>query len=438
MNEKVLTGKEIVTIGLMLFALFLGAGNLIFPPALGQAAGTNIWIAIAGFLITGVGLPLLGVIAIAHSGGDLQLLANRVHPVFGLIFTITMYMAIGPFFGIPRTGTVAFEIGIVPFLPDEWIGGTALFIYSIIFFGITYFLSLNPSKLVDRIGKVLTPILLLVIGLLVVKAVMSPMGIIQNPKEGYQTSPFFKGFIDGYLTMDTIAALVFGIVVISSIKEKGITDKRILVKACTKAGIIAASGLAIVYVSLSYLGASSVESIGYSNNGGEILSASSKYLYGSLGSVILSIAITFACLTTSIGLVSSTAKYFATLSSKLSYNSFVAVFSLFSMVIANVGLSQLITISVPVLIFIYPLAIVLIALSFAHSIIKDYKEVYSISLIGTGLVSLFDGLKSAGIDIDLITNLFSRILPLYEQGIGWLMPAIVGAILGFILAKTRR
>lgn len=431
--KKTFSNKEIFTIGLMLFALFLGAGNMIFPPFLGQEAGTNVWTAVFGFLVTGVGLPLLGVVAIAKSG-DLQTLASRVNPVYGVIFTVVMYLAIGPFFGIPRTGTVAYEIGVTPFLPESVsTNGFSLFIYTVIFFGLTIWLSMNPTKLVDRIGKLLTPALLVILTLLVVKSFITPMGDLGVPQGAYINGAFFKGFIEGYLTMDTIAALVFGIVVIGAIQGKGITDKAVITKACVYAGFIAAIGLILVYLSLAYIGATSPTAIGMKNNGGAILSGTAHYLFGSAGAIILGLAITFACITTSVGLVSSCAQYFSKLVSGISYKSFVIILSLFSMVIANFGLSQLISISLPILIIIYPLAIVLILLSFIHDRFNGYSLVYIGALLPTGLISLVDGLKIAGMNVTAIDEILS-VLPFFTEGIGWLVPAMLGAIIGYILS----
>ncbi|WLR50229.1 branched-chain amino acid transport system II carrier protein [Bacillus tianshenii] len=436
MKESI-SAKQTFVIGLMLFALFLGAGNMIFPPALGQAAGTNVWLATFGFLITGVGLPLLGVTAIAFTG-DLGSLSKRVHPLFGAIFPIVMYLAIGPLFGIPRTGTVAFEIGVTPFLPESMNAtGMPLFIYTIIFFGITFLLALNPSKLVDRIGKVLTPLLVIVLGALVIKAIVTPMGSIAEPTEAYASGAFFKGFIDGYLTMDTIAALVFGIVVVSAIKDQGVTDKKILARTTVKAGLIAATGLALVYLSLAYLGATSINVIGEANNGGAILSGAATHLFGSAGTAVLGLAITFACLTTSVGLVSATGEYFTKIMPKLSYPVIVGILSVFSMIIANVGLTQLITISLPVLIAIYPLAIALIILSFMHNFFNGYREVYAGGIIGAALISALDGLSTAGVDLTNLNNSLGSFLPLYSQGVGWLVPAIIGSIVGYIFAKVK-
>lgn len=225
MNNNTLSFKQIFSIGLMLFALFFGAGNMIFPPFLGQEAGTSVWVAIIGFLITGVGLPLIAVIAIAKSG-DVQTMANRVHPLYGLIFTVAMYLVIGPLFAIPRTGTVSYEIGVLPFLSENAANSIwPLLIFSIVFFVLTTLLAMNPGKLVDVIGNILTPLLLIILAVIVIKAIISPIGDPQAPTGAYVDSAFFKGFIEGYLTMDTIAALVFGIIVISSIKGFGVTKK---------------------------------------------------------------------------------------------------------------------------------------------------------------------------------------------------------------------
>lgn len=438
MKKEALTRKETLAIGLMLFALFFGAGNMIFPPSLGQQAGVNTWSATIGFLITGVGLPLLGIIATSKTNGDFTKIANRVHPIFGIFFTIVLYLAIGPFFGIPRTDTVAFEIGVTPFLSDSALASNVpLMIYTIIFFGITLFLSLNPTKIVDRIGKILTPLLLTVLAILVLKSLLTPMGEFQLPQPRYESASFVAGFVDGYLTMDAIAALVFGIVVISSIREKGIVNSQKLSAICIKAGFIAAIGLIVVYVSLAYIGASSVESIGMQSNGGAILTAVARELFGSFGTIILGLAITFACLTTSIGLISACSSFFHRIFPKLSYKGFVVILTIFSAIIANVGLTQLISISVPILTFIYPIAISLIVLSLAASALRFGREVYVLAVITSAFFSLFDGLNAANLKIASIDKLFTSYLPLYSDGMGWLIPTLIACIIGYMISKIR-
>lgn len=437
-----MTIRKSLMIGLMLFALFLGAGNIIFPPALGQLAGENLFVAMIGFLITGVGLPLIGILAIANSNtdedGSLETIASRVHPIFGVIFTIVVYMAIGPFFGIPRTATVSYEIGILPFLPPSFTESSwPLLLFTILFFAITIVFALNPAKLVDRIGKVLTPILFIIIGALVFKSVITPMGAIQDAQDIYVTHPFFSSFIEGYLTMDVIAALVLGIVIINSLKAVGITEKKETFIATLIAGSIAAAGLTFVYVSLGYIGATSVESIGIQDNGGAILALTSTVLYGNAGKMILALTILFACLTTSIGLVSACAQYFSTKLPMLSYKVYVFIFAGFSTAIGNFGLTQLITISLPVLMMIYPLAIVLMLMSFVDKLFNRKPIVYILALSFTAVVSFFDGLAAANIHIKPVNKLLEY-LPLYEQQIGWLLPAIVGAFIGLIISLFQR
>ncbi|MCM3389115.1 branched-chain amino acid transport system II carrier protein [Ureibacillus chungkukjangi] len=423
--------KENLAVGFMLFALFLGAGNIIFPPELGQNAGTAFIPSIIGFLITGVGLPLIGIIAVAKNGGDLQLVANRIHPLFSILFTGVVYLSIGPLFAIPRTGAVTYEIGIAPFL-SESAKSSGLLITTIIFFVIVLYLSLNPSKMVDRIGKVLTPALLFVIALLAVKAFITPMGEFGEPHGVYATNAFSESFIQGYLTMDVLASLVFGIVIVQALQAKGITDRAKQVKTTIFAGIVAAVGLAFVYISLEYIGATSVDSIGYLGDGGSIIAQSAKALYGSFGNIILSVVIILACITTAVGLVSANATFFNKLFPKLSYKTLAVIFTIFSFVISNFGLSKLISITLPVLMFIYPIAIVLMFLVLFDQMFNRAPIVYSLALFATALVSLYDGIKTAGYSIGWYENILT-LLPLYDQSIGWLVPAIVGLVIGWII-----
>lgn len=436
MTKKVQT-SHIFVIGLMLFALFFGAGNLIFPAMLGQTAGSNVWIATAGFLITGVGVPLLGVLAFGVSGSDdLQAMASRVHPWFASVYTFILYLAIGPLFALPRAGSVSFEIGVKPFVGENS-GHLPLIIFTILFFGITCVLSLNPTKIVDVVGKFLTPIKLSFIGILVVTAVIKPIGEIQAPTQEFVTNSFFKGFQQGYLTMDTLAAFVFGIIIINAIKAKGVSDKKVIVNVCIKAALIAAVVLIAVYTSLAFMGASSVSKLGHLENGGEVLSKVANYYFGSLGNLLLGMMITVACLTTSVGLTTACSSYFHKVFPQISYKTFAVILTTFSAVIANLGLTELITVSVPVLTAIYPLAIMLIVLTFLHRVFKGRSEVYQVSLLFTFIVSLFDGLNAANLKVEAINSLFSRILPLYDAGLGWIVPALIGAVLGYVISLLR-
>ncbi|KOS60758.1 branched-chain amino acid transport system II carrier protein [Lysinibacillus agricola] len=435
MKNIMLFIKENLAVGLLLFALFLGAGNIIFPPLLGQQAGEYITPAMIGFLITGVGLPLLAIVAVAKAGGDLQLLANRVGPIFGVIFTSIVYLAIGPFFAVPRTGSVSYEIGIAPFLPeaaaDHW---APLFITSILFFALILCLAINPTKLIDRVGKILTPVLLLVILLLAVKSFVSPMGEPGTAIGKYTVSPFSEGFVQGYLTMDVLSALVFGIVILQALRGMGMSDTKKQVKTTIFAGIVAAIGLSFVYISLGHIGNTSIDAIGISDNGGIIIAKSAEVLFGKLGSIILSVTILLACISTAVGLLNANAQFFNKLFPRISYKTFIVIFTILSMAITNIGLSTIISASLPVLLIIYPLAMVLMVLSLVDNFFKGGQIVYILALIPTFFVSLYDGLKEMNIKIAPYESIL-KALPFYEQSLGWLVPAIIGALIGLIIHK---
>ncbi|MGG0669241.1 branched-chain amino acid transport system II carrier protein [Sporosarcina koreensis] len=430
------SNKETLKLGLLMFALFFGAGNMIFPPLVGQLAGDNVWITIAGFLITGVGLPFLGVVAVAMSGSQLRDLAGKAHPMFGLVFTILVYLAIGPFFGVPRTATVSFEMGLAPFLSDS-AERIALLLFTVLFFAITAWLSLKPNKLVDRFGNVLTPILLALVAFIVTVGIIKPAGTSGPPQEPYIHNPFINGFIEGYLTMDAIAALVFGIIVINAIKAKGISDRKTVAAITMKSGIIAVVGLCLVYVGLAYLGTTSRLVAPNAANGGEVLTQLAYSLLGTTGQVLLGAAVFLACLTTSVGLVSSCAAFFSDSFPKLTYRWVVLIVCIFSTLIANIGLTQLISITLPVLVGIYPLAIVLITISFFHNWFKGRREVYLFALSAAGIVGFFDMLKAFGLPIAPFADVLDY-LPLYEEGLGWIVPAIVFGALGFVIGSFRK
>ncbi|MCM3712054.1 branched-chain amino acid transport system II carrier protein [Sporosarcina luteola] len=433
---KDFSSKETLKLGLLMFALFFGAGNMIFPPLLGQLAGENIWITIAGFLITGVGLPFLGIVAIAMTGSQLKDLAGKAHPLFGFVFAIVVYLALGPFFGVPRTATVSFEMGMAPFISDsaEKMG---LVLFTVVFFAVTAWLSLKPNKLVDRFGNVLTPVLLALVAFIVTVGIIKPAGTSGPPQKQYIQNPFINGFIEGYLTMDAIAALVFGIIVINAIKARGISDRKTITAITMKSGFIAVTGLCLVYIGLAYLGTTSRLVAPNAANGGEILTQLAYSLLGTPGQVLLGLAVLLACLTTSVGLASSCAAFFSDTFPKLSYRFVVLIICIFSAFIANIGLTQLIELTLPVLIGVYPLAIVLITISFFHNWFNGHREVYLFALAAAGFIGFFDMLKAFGLPIAPVADVL-RHLPLYEEGIGWILPAIVFAVIGFVIASVRK
>lgn len=434
-----------VAIGFMLFALFFGAGNLIFPAQLGQEAGTSLVPAISGFLLTGVGLPLLGILAIGFSGSEnLQHLASRVHPTYGLFFTSLLYLTIGPFSAAPRTGTVAYEIGIAPLIGDA-AGQTALFIFTLVFFGITLFFSLYPTKLVDIIGKLLAPTLFVLLAILLAIAVFNPMGPIQSPIEAYEEGAFIRGFLEGYNTMDALASLVFGMIVITSIHSFGLRTKGQVFIELSKSGLIATVLLGIIYIGIAYLGATSVSTLGMFDNGGPVLNGAASHYFGTFGSLILMAVIMLACLTTAIGLVTANAEYFHMLFPKVSYRAFAIFFATLTFIIANFGLTNIINFSIPMLMFLYPLAIVLMLLTFVAPLFNNARVIYVATIAVTFVLSLVDGLVALCDSLDIsfqwlasLTGFLDRILPFYSQGLGWLIPALITIVISGIYAKVTK
>lgn len=425
-----LSRRDLVLVGLMLFSLFFGAGNLIFPPFLGQSAGVNTWVSMLGFFITAVGFPVLGVVAVAKSKG-LYNLANRVNPMFASVFTLLIYLSIGPGLGIPRAGSLPFEMAVAPYLPEHFSVALARLLFTAVFFVIAYWLSLTPTKLVDRMGKVLTPTLLTLIAVIVVGAILKPLGTYGVATGNYESSAFVQGFLDGYLTMDTIAALNFGIVIALAIKSKGLEDEKAIVNTTVKAGLIAGALLVLIYSILGHLGAMSGGLYGATENGAQTLTNVMTYIFGQPGAILLAIVFTLACLTTCVGLITSCGQYFASLTPKLQYRHWAAILALASMTLANMGLNQILAISVPILNAIYPVAIMLIVLGMLNRFINESRVVYSLTILFTGVISVLDALGQVGVEFGFLSTVLEK-LPLYAQGLGWVLPAVIGLGIGVL------
>lgn len=420
---------DITAVGFMLFAFFLGAGNIIFPPIAGQFAGENVLSAMAGFLVTAVGLPLVAIIAVAMAGGNWKTLTRDLPLRASTLMAVLMFIIIGPAFAAPRTGLVAYEMAIKPFLADT--ADSSLVLFSVLFFVVAAFFSWYQGKLIDLIGKVLTPALFIGLIIVAVGVFISPQGDLMPAKEMYQTQPFTKGFLEGYNTMDTFASLMFGMLMVDTLKSKGITEKGPTTRYLIYAAIIAASGLAFVYISLFYLGATSSSIALGADNGGVILSAYVQALFGQAGQFVLSAIVLLACLTTAIGLISACSDYFSSLT-KLSYKSWVIINALACGVIANVGLAQLISLSVPVLFALYPVAIALVALTFVRAKLNNPTLAYRVVLSVSLLFALIDAGKVAGISMDVFA-----FLPLFDVGMAWMLPTVAVMLVTAWLPKPQ-
>ena len=430
--DKLSVQKRIL-IGLTLFSMFFGAGNLIFPPFLGSLAGTSTWTAMIGFAITAIGFPVLGVVAVARAGGFFYL-AERVHPRFAFVFTLLNYLSIGPCLAIPRTASTSFEMAVVPFLGSGNLQVAQIF-YSAAFFVIAFVVALNPDKLTERLGKVLTPVLLVLIVVIFAGSLIKPPGLYGTPIKEYASGPLVKGFLDGYLTMDTIAALNFGIVISLNIKGMGVRKDSVVVGETINAGFVAGGILLLVYGALAHVGAVTGGAFGPAQNGAQTLNQAVSFLYGRTGLVMLAVVFFIACLNTCIGLISCCSKYFCTIVPGLGYRTWAVIFALSSFVISNVGLTKILQISVPVLSAIYPVAIVLILLSFGFQDGKRWRSVYVWSISFTGVISVLLSLEQAGVTV--LHQIMSK-LPIYAAGLGWIVPALVGVVVGVVLAMMNK
>ena len=423
-----------IAIGLMLFALFFGAGNLIFPPYLGQQAGTNTIPAMVGFLITGCGLPLLGVVSVGWSGKNLQGMGARVAPWYGIFMVAAISLTIGPFFAIPRTCSTSYEMSVVPILGS--FGQAGLFVYSLLFFALTWWLSVSPSKLVDRVGKLLTPIMLVLLFALFAAYLFAPLGEWQAPsdmkKYGDGFTAFSSGFIEGYNTMDGLAGLLFGILVVDAVRLTGRTDPHAIAGDTLRSGVVAMFFMCIIYVFLGFIGASSVVPLGMQENGAPLLVGSMNWYFGAAGPLLLSVIVLLACLTTSIGLVASVSALFHALVPSVSTKTFVTVFSLLSCGIANFGLTTIIKAAVPVLVFLYPLTVALIILTFLNGAFRGSPLVHRTATLFTFFPALYDGLAVLDAVPESVVSVMNA-LPLAQYGLAWFPIFAAGFLLGWLL-----
>ena len=427
-----LKGKSLLLVGLTLFSMFFGAGNLIFPPGIAAQAGTATWPAFLGLAISAVGLPVLGVVAVARAGG-LDTLCSRVHPLFSRAFTIAAYLAIGPCLAIPRTATTSFEMAVPPFAgPDAPLPLFRL-IYSLVFFAAALAIALRPEKLTDRLGKILCPILVALIVVTFAGCLVNPLSGYGAPAGDYLTHPVIKGFVEGYQTMDTIAALAFGIVIAVNIRARGVSEEKAVVKGTVRSGLIAGALLLAVYAMLAHIGALSGGAIPNPTDGAAALTNIVGLLFGPLGNALLAAIFIIACFNVCVGLISSCGEFFHKLFPGLSYRGWAVLFALVSMVISNAGLAQIISVSAPVLGVLYPMAIVLIVLSFFQRCLEGRRLVYPVAVLFAGVTSLLYALQDAGLPLS-----FLDYVPLASMDLGWLIPAVVGIVLGLLLSGRKR
>lgn len=420
--------KNMTLVSFMLFSLFFGAGNLIFPPFLGQNAGSAAPAAMVGFLVTAVVLPVLGVVVVARFDG-LDRLSGQVGRWFCLPFTVLIYLSIGPGLGIPRAASVPFEMAVAPYLPQGASTAGWMAAYSLCFFAVALWLCLTPGKLVKRIGNYLTPTLLVLLVFLFVSFLLRGQTAVAPPQGDYASAPALKGFVEGYQTMDTIAALNFGLVIATTLGSFGLREKRDVLRRTVQAGLAAGSILALVYAMLGYMGMCSSGMYPVQENGAWTLRHIVYQLFGSSGAVLLAAIFTLACLTTCVGLINSISQFFSTLFPRIRYRAWVIAITGFSFLVCNQGLNVILSVSIPILSAIYPMAIVLILLGLTHRLWAHNPYAYPLTVGAAGVASILTTLHSLGLRLD-----FLRVLPLHAQGFSWL-PISAAALAASVAAN---
>ena len=430
-----LSKRNMMLVSFMLFSLFFGAGNLIFPPFLGQMAGAHALPALLGFLVTAVVLPVLGVVAVAKYNG-LQQLAGKVGPRFALVFTVLIYLSIGPGLGIPRAASVPFEMAIAPYLPENASTWLYMLAYSLAFFLTAGWLSLNPSKLVERVGKVLTPSLLVLLTGLFLSFLFAGKTDIAAAQGAYTSGAVVSGFLEGYNTMDAIAALNFGLVIATTLRSLHVEQHEDVMHYTVKAGIVAGTLLTAVYAMLTYMGMQSSGVYALQENGAWTLRCIVQQIFGAPGAVLLAAIFTLACLTTCVGLITSISQFFSGLTSRLSYRGFVFCIVGFSFAVCNQGLSAILSLSVPVLNAIYPVAIALIVLGLTEKYFRGNRYLFPATVWSVAVTSVLYSLYKMDVPMGLLGDFFGSVA-ICKVGMGWVPVGVLAAALSAGYYKLR-
>lgn len=441
LNTKPLSWKQYLIVASLLFGLFFGAGNLIFPIHLGQLSGANWGMATFGFLVTAVLLPLLAVLAISasHAKGVYDIgtpLGNK----FALIFMVLIHLTLGPLFATPRTASISFSVGLQPVLPKS-AAKPALLIFSAIFFILAFIISYEQSTILDSIGRILNPLFLLLLFSVFLLAAISPMGAAkdQSVTRAYQSASFFNGFIEGYNTMDALAGLAFGYTIVSAVRQLGKTSAKSNAKVTARAGVLATGAIGIIYIGLIWLGATTLNHFKISQEGGTVFNQIVTYYLGDLGHALLATLVTLTCLTTAVGLIAAFAQDFHRSFNKISYHGWLTIMTIVSFITANFGLDTIISWSTPMLMFLYPIAMVLIILSISGSLFDRDSIVYFCGILFTIVPAILDMIASFPPIVSqqswaLQLKAFQlKFLPFADIGMDWVIPAIIGLVIGLIL-----
>lgn len=426
-ERKTALGKDSIVVGFSLFAMFFGAGNLIFPPTLGQMSG-DLWVwGLVGFLLVDAVLSCLGVFVVSRLSGPRGAFDGALGRVGGTILTAVAILCLCVFFAMPRTAATTFELSIAPYLGE---GADAYLVpFSILFFVIVYLLTCRRSRVVDIIGKFFTPTLVIGVFVLIVAGIITPIGAIQPPQTEYV---FQEGIRSGYQTMDVLGVAAFSIIILDSAVVKSYTDPGKRSGLLARASFGAVLMLALVYGGLAYLGATSV-SLGTDMSQAALLVAIAESVLGDAGKILLSVIVALACVTTAVALVSSAADYFSRLfKNKISYRALLIIDCVIGALICDIGLDNIIRFADPVLGVVYPPFItVVVLLIFRRQI--QLREVYQ----GAAMGALVGGIVVELALTNVVAIIPLEMLPLSSMGFGWIVFALVGTLIGVIVGLIR-
>ena len=428
MDYKKIRVKDVFVVGSALFAMFFGAGNLIFPPYLGVVSGSKWWITFLGFLFADACLSLLVIISLTKFNGEMDALFDIVGKRFSKIMGSVIVICIGPLIAVPRTAATTYEVAILPTIGS----GFNRIIFSVMFFAIVLALTIKPSKVVDIVGQYLTPVLLISLAILIIKGSISPLGEISN-RVLIEGGLFSRGIKEGYQTLDSLGAFVFASIIIASLVDRGYKDEKIKIRAAITAGVVTVIGMLLVYGGLAYLGATVSSKYGADIDSTALLVAITHGLMGNAGKILLAIMITLACLTTAIGVTSSCGLFFSRLSkNKFSYEKVVLIVCILSAIVSNLGVTQILKFALPILLVVYPVALTLVILGLFSKKIKD-RLVFRIAT-ATSLIFNFIVVVSGLVGNKTVIDLVSK-LPFANLGFEWVVPVFISVVIGLILSK---
>ncbi|WP_240623006.1 branched-chain amino acid transport system II carrier protein [Schaalia canis] len=422
----------VVSTALMLFSMFFGAGNLIFPPMIGASAGEAFTPAMAGFLVGGVALPIVAIVAIAFSGSDLSDLSRRAGRLFGVLFPVAIYLAIGPFFGLPRMGAVAYSTSFVPLTSHDSLLSAVIF--SAVFFSVSVALAWNPRTIIQSLGKVLTPTLLIFLAILIVRSVQVLNGTPSAAQDDYAIRPISAGILSGYLTMDSVAALAFGIIVVDTLRANGAVRRRHLIPQTITAAFIAGAFLSVVYIGLGLIGRSIPNSSHYTDGAALLIDAAAQSL-GPTGAFVFSMTVLAACLTTAVGLLAACSEFFHRMLPVIGYHVWLVGFAVVAFSFSIHGLPTLLSIAGPLIGFLYPIAITLITVALVGAVVNRWTKLPVTFRMAVGVAVVWSAattLAGLGFGTDWLTPVLHTV-PLHEMSLGWVVPVAAAAMLGLVI-----